>query len=86
MQLFALFLFFKQKGRGWGGEPTRARIYTRKAHLITPYSPPLFLPKIIVDCFVFFANRVWAGNNAFYLVYEERACRGNKRHVLSYEG
>lgn len=45
MQLFALFLFFKQKGRGWGGKPTRARIYTRKAHLITPYSPPLFLPK-----------------------------------------
>lgn len=85
MQLFALFLFFKQKGRGWGGNQL-AHAYIRAKPTLLPPIVPLFPPKIIVDCFVFFANRVWAGNNAFYLVYEERACRGNKQHVLSYEG
>lgn len=30
------------------------RMYT---HLITPYSPPLFLPKVSAGCFGFFANK-----------------------------
>ena len=42
MQLFALFLFFKQKGRGWGGGNQLAHAYIRAKPTLLPPIVPLF--------------------------------------------
>lgn len=86
MHIFRAFVVQQWRGREfffvlWPRTHTYTHVCTHPPYLPLP---PLFLPQISAGCSWFYANKPLAGNNAFYLAYEDWACRSNKRAL--YEG